>query len=502
MVQKQLTDSKTKGTLVFNMLKSTLTSVIVACSALLLLFSFSSLAKENKYLIILNPGDCFKCALQFTDLQSFLNNNEIKPTIITPFSTELDAKFLLEKFQFSYDKIKLEINPSKYKKFNKKSTYSYIFVINDNKIIFEQLIALLDTNKIPVIEKISPVLTSKLTHSNPNIPYYANDLIVRSNEKIIHNGIYNKLFYTVNNTFAELNLDSQILEIVLSNEFLGDEKSKQKNINLLKEYKLTKIKFQRLSSSRNLWAIAEIPILTEDKSTYNTIYYLVSFDESLSIKSCHKVFHDCHVDNVKFWSAFIFDFNIHEETNRLFLFLTRGQNNALYDKGDSSYYVLGEYKLIDNAYVFEKLHKNKLPRYQIDKEHYYRNLWGLMDMNNNVGGIFGFQYLNEIGFLNGETIWLQDLKTDKLILPYEPGGKSNKPFEIIKLRYKHNLIQVIVWRKGYTWLHVYTAKGHLLKKHKLIKSPIKPAVYLNKNEIHLLNGTMKGELEYYKFELQ
>lgn len=483
-------------------IKSLVTNSKKATTALiaLLLLSFTSAHGQHvKYLLILNPGDCFKCAFQFANLERFMNNNNLSPIIVSPVKSREGAEFLLKKFDLNFTKYELELKPHKYKEYNKNSAYSSIHILYDGKIVFSEIIALLDTNRVPIINNNKPKLASTLKNINEALPYYANTLVIKDNNLLIHNGFNQTLFFQKDGIFHEMQFDSLFINNLLLEILNGDTIKLLQNLNFLTKYKLLRAKVLRVNAFQEIYAIIEIPTFSEITDSYLPVNFLITFNEKMQIKKWHRI-HDSFIyKDLLFWSAFIFDFGIKKHTNELILFVTRGHDNTLYDNQDSSFFVLSEYSVCDTGYVFQKVLPYKLPKYQIANEHYYRNLWGLLDVNNAIGGVFGFQYLNEVGTLKGEKIELESLSIDKLKLPYEPGGPSKKPFEIIQIKYDSNQLRTIVWKNGYTWLYCFTSQGKLISRHKLVKSPIKPAAYIDSNTISLLNGTLKGELDYYKF---
>jgi len=77
--------------------------------SLLLVLLLSSRVKSQEYILLLNPGDCFKSNVAFAELQHFLNNHQIRVALLTPFEDQINAKLLMENvFQWAREEHPLQ----------------------------------------------------------------------------------------------------------------------------------------------------------------------------------------------------------------------------------------------------------------------------------------------------------------------------------------------------------------------------------------------------------
>ncbi len=463
---------------------------------LVLVLSFFTEVKGQEYLFLLNPGDCFKSDLQFSQVQHFVNNNQIKVTILTPFTDEVNAKMLMDKFSLNLTQAKLDINVNRYKKYNHEDLNSKLIVEFKNKIIYNEIIATIDTGTIPILEFQRPKIRATFQVKGNSAPYYANDGVIFKNRIVLKNIIYQRLFIQSDSGFNEFKVHDSIYDLIINKKFSKDTSLISKNENFMSANNVSKIKHLALFSGNYLYTIIEIPVLSYDGNTNIPSYHLVKFDSSFNIQSINEIQDEFNMSGNLFWCAFIFDFAVDEIQNRLLLFITRGHDNKKLSKQDSCLYLLASYKLEGDIYKFDELFNNRLPRYYTENEHFYRNLWPKIGLSENLGGLIGFQYLNELKVINGETIFLEGIKADKLILPYNPGGKSNKPFEMITFTFKRNLIYTLLWEKNKIWLYVHTIQGRLVTKNKIMNSFVKPAAVLRDNQLILITATLKGQLTY------
>ncbi len=458
-------------------------------------------AAAIEYYLVLN-GDCPKSRLVFAEVQHFLNHHDIDVQVLTPFTDRVDAELLIKNFNLKLNKSTIISSPKKFKKYTQMGYNTYLAVELDGRLIFREAIVELDTGHVPHPIISNPKKSLETSLKNRTIPYFGNSIVQVKNKWMVHNGIYQKVYIQTASAFEPLSLDESILEKLIASTLKGDSLLIKKHHAFVLQNNLDEIRFTGITKTSNGAAVLfEIPFAVQDESTYDPRSFVAFYDEQFKLVAAVPIHHQFEHGPMAFYSAMLFDFGLDDKMQTLWLFITRGHDNSVYSKKDTSLYLLASYTLQDSGFVFNSLYTNKLPSYQVEKEHFYRNLWGKMHVQNSSGGLYGFQYLNEVGFFNGGSIVLEDLKIDKLKLPYEPGGQSNKPFEIIQLRYQNNQIQTVIWQKGYTWLHTYTAKGQLIRRHKLVKSPIKPAAYLEENKVHLLNASLKGKLVMHEFAL-
>jgi predicted Zn-ribbon and HTH transcriptional regulator len=465
----------------------------------LMVLSISSNLKGQEYLLLLNPADCFKCNLQFSQIQHFINSNQINVSILTPFADKSNAKMLMDKFNLNLTNFQLINNVKRYKKYCNEDLNSKLIIEYENKIIFNEFIPTIDTCKIPILKSQRPIEIKSFRINNNVAPFYGNEAFLFNKNILLKNLIYQKLYIQKDFEFLEFKLHDSIYEHILNKKFSNDTILINKQKKFTFENNLAKIKYLAVFSGNYLYTIIEIPIIGIEENTYLSSYHIVKFDSNLEIMSIIEINDEFNYKGNLFWSTFIFEFAIEEVENRLFLFITKGHDNNKLNRGDSSLYILASYKLIDDVFSFEKIYNNKLPSFYVEKGHFYKNIWPKIELNNNLGGLIGFQYINELKILNGESITLKELKTDRLLLPTNPGGKSIKPFDIITFKYQNNLLNIVVWKKNQTWLYTYTVQGILVKKHKLMNSIIKPAVVINKNQLFIINGFLNGSLTYAAF---
>jgi len=104
--------------------------------SLLLVLLLSSRAKGQEYILLLNPGDCFKCNVAFAELQHFLNNHQIRVALLTPFADQINAKLLMDKFKLNLTDYRVVYNLKLFKKYNNEANNSKLIIKYENKIIF------------------------------------------------------------------------------------------------------------------------------------------------------------------------------------------------------------------------------------------------------------------------------------------------------------------------------------------------------------------------------
>lgn len=465
--------------------------------SLLLVLLLSSRAKGQDYILLLNPGDCFKCNVAFSELQHFLNNHEIRVALLTPFADPINAKLVMDKFKLNLTDYQVVYNLKLFKKYNNGADNSKLIVEYENKIIFNETIAGgIDTTKIPILKIKKPTEIQTFQIKNQLAPFYANEAVLFNKKILLKNLIYQKLYLQLDSSFIDFVLPDSIYHHILNKKFLNDTVLIDKQRKFAVANNLEKIKFLGLYSSDYLYTIIEIPIIGTGGNVYDPSYHLVKMDTNFSITATNEIKDDFNYFGNRFWSAFIFDFAVNPVNNRLLLFITKGHDNSKISPNDSALYILASYALRNDIFVFDSLHNHKLPAYYIDNNHFYRNLWPKIDLNPNSGEWIGFQYLNEIKSFNGESIKLNGLNSLSLELPYQPGGKSVKPFEIITFKCQNNLLNILVWERNKTWICTYTLQGNLVKKHPLLKSILKPAIAIHKNQLYVVKGSLNGTLTY------
>lgn len=465
----------------------------------LLLPQSSTQAAAVAYYLVLN-GDCPKSRLVFAEVQHFLNHHDIDVQVLTPFTYRVDAELLIQNFNLKLNKSTIVSNPKKFKKYTQTGYNTYLVVELDGRLIFREAIVELDTSHIPHPIISNPKKTIETSIKNRTIPYFGNSMVQVYGKWMVHNGIYQKVYVQSASAFEPLSLDKSILEKLIASTLNEDSLLIKKHHAFVLQNNLDEIRFTGITkTSKGAAVLFEIPFALQDESTYEPHSFVAFYDQQFKLLSAVPIHHQFEHGAMAFYSAMLFDFGFDDKMQTLWLFITRGHDNSVYSKNDTSLHLLASYTLQDSGFVFSTLYPGKLPSYQVEKEHFYRNLWGKMQAQNNLEGIYGFQYLNEVGFFNGGSMVLEDLKIDKLKLPYEPGGQSNKPFEIIQLSYQNNQIQAVIWQKGHTWLHTYTVRGQIIHKSKLVKSPIKPAVFLEGNKVSILNASLKGDLTLHQF---
>lgn len=469
--------------------------------SLLLVLLLSSRVKSQEYILLLNPGDCFKSNVAFAELQHFLNNHQIRVALLTPFEDQINAKLLMDKFKLNLTDYKVIYSLKLFKKYNNEANNSKLIIKYENKIIFNETIAGgIDTTTIPILKIKKPTEIQSFQIKNQLAPFYANEAVLFNKQILLKNLIYQKLYLQEDSSFIDFVLPDSIYNHILNKKFLNDTILIDKQRKFAAENNLERVKFLGLYSSDYLYTIIEIPVIGTGGNVYDPSYHLVKMDTNFSITATNEIKDDFDYFGNRFWSAYIFDFAVDPVNNRLLLFITKGHDNSNISPSDSALYILASYALLNDIFVFDSLHKHKLPAYYIDNDHFYRNLWPKIDLNPNSGGWIGFQYLNEMKSFNGESIKLNGLNSISLELPYQPGGKSIIPFEIITFKCQNNLLNILVWEKNKTWLCTYTLQGNLVKKQPLLKSILKPAVAIHKNQLYVVKGSLNGTLSYSVFD--
>lgn len=284
------------------------------------------------------------------------------------------------------------------------------------------------------------------------------------------------------------------------NKFKGDTLKITEQNKLKNDHNISKGMYISIFAQKYFYAIIEIPIIDKDESSYKSFYYIVKFDTSLNCISLNEINDEFDLTGSSFWSPYIYNFTIDEIENILYLPITKGHDNSKINDKDTTLYTLARYKLKSEVFEFHSVSSNKIPKYYIDKQHFYRNIWPKIELKNHLGGLMAFQYLNEIQTFDGQIIKLEGLNIDKLILPTKPGEKSNKPFEIVYIKSRNNVINILIWKNNATWLYNYSNQGVLIQKYKLLKSIVKPAAVITENKIRVIQGKLNGDLIDYTFK--
>lgn len=408
---------------------------------------------------------------------------------------------MVEKYNLKLKLASIETNPKRHKSYSDGGINSKLIVEVNRRVVYETLVAYIDTTEIPIIRGEPIKVHSKLLASH-GAPYYANEAVIFNKRLLMRNLIYQKIYLHADLGFSEFNLTDTIYDHLLKRLFPLDSLSISREKRYARENNLDTIRYLGMYKGKDLYLIIEIPLMNEVQNSFDPVYFLVSLDHSLTIKSIRQIEDEFDFNGVKFWSAYVFGFAVQEKDTSVLLYLTKGFDPTKFTKSDSNFFVLASYKLNDDdIYQFKKLYNNKLPAYYIDSGHFYRNTWPKLFLTDNEKGFIAFQYLNQLMELNGETIVLEGLSIESLQLPHRPSGKSNKPFEIIDFKIQDQQVFMLVWQKNQTLLYRYTIKGKLISSHVLCKSFTKPACTFDQKNIWVVNGTLKGKLHLMEFRL-
>jgi hypothetical protein len=447
------------------------------------------------------------CSEMFKQLDdSIFTKYGLKYTVITQHARKVDGEKLVNQyFRLNQNNILNIINsPKLFTKLSGTSTYSKLIVTAKQKKIYDEEIYQLDIREIPLPYSFDSKRIA--TYSKKfGLPYYANELLPRTDKFILRNIIYDEYFqlFEDGSSHIAISVNDTLYRYILTHFFDVNVHGYDTIINYLKTIKREGIKYCYISPANNSYDIL-VAVYVPDKqfNTINEHLFVCQTDSYFNIKNVVPVENIILSDSIKYNISLLYPvtFTGNKLVTSLFAPKTKLVNKTKSQLPTTGYF---DYDSINSRYKFSQFGASLLDEYYITNQHYYTNTWlNQCEINDTIYTYF--RYLNYLcNTVSGGKIILPELNSSGLKLPDYPGGDSYKPFEILNIaEVAPNVIVYTTYAKRKTTTILFNLSTHkILAKH-TFNTYITPAVSYHNKALNFVIADLSGNLSLYKLNIR